>query len=504
VGFILESAGIGVWDMDYTNGKLQWSAALEAQYGLKPGTFEGTFRSFLDRVHPDDREATLATIEKTLAIGGEFTLTHRAVWPDGTVRWLSGPGCIHLGDDGKPVRATGISQDVTEKRALEAQYLQAQKMEAVGQLAGSVAHDFNNLLTVMLGFSDLLLDDLESEDQRGLIEEIQAAGKKASALTKQLLEFSRQGASAEPSVTDLNALLLELQPMLTRLLGKDVKLVLRPSTEPALLTVNRGHIEQIVMNLASNARDAMPLGGTFTIALTEVRVGEADSTASLRAGEYLCLAFRDTGTGVDPELIERIFDAHFTTKDPGKGTGLGLSATRGIVSQSGGDIRVVSAMGEGTTFVIRLPRIEPPEALVGTPQAAVASKGPVPIVLVVDDGKAMRMLVAEMLRLNGYEALVAGSAEEAMAVCDKTPHIDVLVTDVVMPGITGPELAQRMVALRPRLRVVFMSGYKEAPAVKKGVWGAGFLQKPFGAPDLLRKIEEQLNCRPERHQENGR
>ena len=272
--FALQSADVGIWDMDYTTGVLRWSEILEAQYGLQPGTFGGTFEAFVERIHPDDRESVLETLEKAMKSGADFSIQHRSIWPDGTVRWLSGAGRIHLGEHGEPVRGVGISLDVTERRTLEEQYQQAQKMEAIGRLAGGVAHDFNNLLTVILGYCELLLADLDPDDPRQAdIAEIQKAGARAAGLTRQLLAFSRKQI-IEPTLLDLNAVVADMRAMLGRLIGEDVKVVLGLRPELALVKADRGQVEQIVMNLAVNARDAMPNGGTLTIETANVELDE--------------------------------------------------------------------------------------------------------------------------------------------------------------------------------------------------------------------------------------
>ena len=256
--FALESANVGIWDMDYTTGVLRWSEIMEAHYGLQPGTFGGTFEAFIERVHPDDRASVRESVGKGVRAGADFTRENRSIWPDGTVRWLQGAGRIHLNAHGEPVRGVGISLDVTERRTLEEQYQQAQKMEAIGRLAGGVAHDFNNLLTVILGYCELLLADLDPDDPRQAdITEIQKAGASAAGLTRQLLAFSRKQI-IEPTLLDLNVVVADMRAMLGRLIGEDVKVVLGLRPELAPVKADRGQVEQIVMNLAVNARDAMP------------------------------------------------------------------------------------------------------------------------------------------------------------------------------------------------------------------------------------------------------
>ena len=289
--------------------------------------------------------------------GADFSMQNRAIWPDGTVRWLSGAGRIHLGEHGEPVRGVGISLDVTERRTLEEQYQQAQKMEAIGRLAGGVAHDFNNLLTVILGYCELLLADLDPDDPRQAdIAEIQKAGTSAAGLTRQLLAFSRKQI-IEPTLLDLNVVVADMRAMLGRLIGEDVKVVLGLRPELALVKADRGQVEQIVMNLAVNARDAMPRGGTLTIETANVELDEhyAKTHLAVKPGPYVVLTVTDTGTGMTPEVQARLFEPFFTTKELGKGTGLGLATVHGIVTRSGGSVNVYSEVGRGTSFKVYFP-----------------------------------------------------------------------------------------------------------------------------------------------------
>jgi two-component system cell cycle sensor histidine kinase/response regulator CckA len=495
--FALESANVGIWDMDYTTGALTWSETLESQYGLQPGTFGGTFEAFLPRIHPDDREAVVDTIGRAVQSGTDFTTEHRAVWPDGTVRWLSGAGRIYIGDQRKPVRGVGISLDVTERRGLAAQYQQAQKMEAIGQLAGGVAHDFNNLLTVILGNCELAMEDVGGDNPcRDTLTEIQTAGLSAAALTRQLLALSRKEIIA-PTLLDLNVVLADIRAMLRRLIREDVEVVLGLRPELAPVKADRGQMEQIILNLAVNARDAMPKGGTLTIEISNVELDDhyAKAHVGVTPGPYVALTVSDTGAGMTPEVQARLFEPFFTTKEVGKGTGLGLATVHGIVSQSGGSVRVTSQPGKGTAFQVYLPRADEAGLSADVPAPVARARAGGETVLLVEDADGLRVLATKLLERLGYAVLVAANADEALQVFEAHPSIDVLLTDVVMPGGSGPELTSRLVERRPGLQVIYMSGYTDETIVHHGVLepGIAFLQKPFSSETLGRKIREVLD-----------
>ena len=492
--FALQNAAVGIWDMDLTTGAIRWSEILESQYGLPPGTFGGSFDAFIDHVHPDDRESVREAMGKAMTSGADFSILNRSIWPDGTVRWLSGAGRIHLGDHGEPVRGVGISLDVTERRALEEQYQQAQKMEAIGRLAGGVAHDFNNILTVIVGHCELLLADLDRHDVRYAdIAEIQKAGARAAGLTRQLLAFSRKQI-IEPTVLDLNVVVAEMQAMLERLIGADVTIVLRLRPELAPVKADRGQMEQIILNLVVNARDAMPGGGTLTIetANVDLEAAAAKTRLSVEAGPHVALTVTDTGTGMTPEVQARLFEPFFTTKPVGKGTGLGLATVHGIVMRSGGSVSVSSAVDRGTSFTVYFPRADAGERVVEPPPAW--PRAATQTVLVVEDAGPLRAIARRLLQRQGYTVLVAANADEAVQLFERHATIDVLLTDVVMPGASGPELTRRLVEQRPALKVIYMSGYTETAIDQHGILNPGiaFLQKPFTSETLGRKIREVL------------
>ncbi|MEP6618909.1 MAG: PAS domain S-box protein [bacterium] len=496
IRFAMESANVGIWDADYATGIIQWSNVFEAQYGVAPGAFGSDFESLIARTHPDDRASLRDTIATAMKTGADFAVESRSVWPDGTIRILSSAGRIVLDFLGKPVRGIGISLDITERRSLEAQFQQAQKMEAVGRLAGGVAHDFNNLLTVILGFCELLQADLDANDpHRQDVAEIHRAGVTAAALTRQLLAFSRKQI-IEPTLLDLNEVIAAMRPMLGRLIGEDVavRVDLRPGL--GIVRADRAQLEQVIMNLSVNARDAMPKGGTLTIEAADVELDEdyARSHLGVKPGAYVMLTVSDTGSGMTPDVQARLFEPFFTTKEVGKGTGLGLATIHGIVARNGGSVHVYSELGVGTTFKVYFPRTITPERAADTPALIMQTHRGTPTVLLVEDEDGLRELARRMLERHGYRVLAAANADHAIRLFDVDDSIDILLTDVVMPGASGPELAARLVAQRPALKVIYMSGYTDDAIVQHGVLNPGIalLNKPFTSAALARKVRDAL------------
>jgi CheY-like chemotaxis protein len=380
---------------------------------------------------------------------------------------------------------------------LEAQLRQAQKMEAVGQLAGGIAHDFNNLLGVIIGWSEVFEERLSQSDPlRPKAEQIKKAGQRAAALTRQLLAFSRKQV-LEPKILDLNTVVTDTLKMLQRLIGDDIELATIPALELGRVKADQGQIGQVIMNLAVNARDAMPQGGKLTMTIANAEMDDVSIRQHPGAvpGSYVKLAVSDTGCGMDHETQARIFEPFFTTKELGKGTGLGLSTVYGIVKQSGGYISVYSELGRGTTFKIYLPRIEQ-----SVTQGAFSKniKEPVrgwEIILLVEDAPSLRELARELLEDNGYTVLEAGNGADAIQVAErygKTIHL--LLTDVVMPGMDGGKLAERMTHSHPGIKVLYMSGYTDDAIVHHGVLDSGvaLLQKPFTRESLTRKVRDVL------------
>jgi hypothetical protein len=392
-------------------------------------------------------------------------------------------------------------RDITEKVQLEAQLRQSQKMEAIGQLAGGVAHDFNNLLTIILGNSELLISQLPDNDSlQTKAEGIRKAGKQASSLTRQLLVFSRKQV-LKPKVMDLNIVVSEMEKMLRRLISEDIDLVFLPFQALGNIMADRGQIEQIIMNLAVNARDAMPHGGSLTIETANVVLDKkyVKRHIGTEPGPYAMLSVSDSGCGMDADVQSRIFEPFFTTKEEEKGTGLGLSTVYGIVKQSGGNIWVYSEPGHGTTFKIYLPTVEQDiESADGSPDSTESLLGS-ETVLLVEDNDELRNLICDVLQKKGHTVLDAPSAAEAIQICNSHKGaIDLLLTDVVMPGLSGRDLAKHLEPLRPEMKVLYMSGYTDDAIVRHGVLGAGmaFLQKPFTPDVLSRKVREVLGFHP--------
>jgi two-component system cell cycle sensor histidine kinase/response regulator CckA len=398
--------------------------------------------------------------------------------------------------DGRPGRLV-LAYDITERRMLEEQLRQSQKMEAIGMLAGGIAHDFNNLLTAISGYTELSLRKLKPDDPiRKNLEEVAKAGDRAAMLTHQLLAFSRKQV-LQPTVLDLNSVITELEKMLRRLIGDNIILESKPAEDLWLTKADAGQIDQIIMNLAINARDAMPHGGRLAIETRNIELDEnyAASHLDVTPGDYVMLAVSDTGVGMSPEVRDKVFDPFFTTKEAGKGTGLGLSTVYGIVQQSGGTIWVYSEPGYGTTFKIFLPRVVDDEDAIHRTEPKEIPNG-TETVLIAEDAEQVRMLTASVLELYGYNVIEASDGEEALRHCSEHGgSIDLLVTDVVMPGMSGTELAQQINRQCPDVKVLYISGYTDDTIVHRGVLepGTSFLQKPFTAEVLARKVRSVLD-----------
>lgn len=454
---------------------------------------------WLEHIHPDERgEVVACTHEGLFGPDGraisEFRFRHRS----GQYLWTRSEIQLIRDDVGVAVEAVGAWSDITDRKLLEDQFHQAQKMDAIGQLAGGVAHDFNNLLTIINGYSELLIDRFPLEDpSRGMVVEIYKAGERSAGLTRQLLAFSRQQVLA-PRILDLNEVVADTDKMLRRLIGEDVRLTTTLVSQPWPVRADAGQVEQILLNLAVNARDAMPTGGRLTI---ETRNVELDETYvrthnDVRAGPHVLLSVSDTGSGMSAEVKAKIFEPFFTTKEVGKGTGLGLATVYGIVKQSGGHVSVYSEIGVGTTFKVYLPRVEPETH--GSKSLSRIRKPPrgSETVLLAEDEAGVRTLTRQILIGCGYKVLEAHNGDDAVRLASECSEpIHLMLTDVVMPGMGGRFASEEVAKRHPSLRVLFMSGYTDDAIIRHGVLrdGVNFIQKPFSPVALAIKVREILD-----------
>jgi signal transduction histidine kinase/CheY-like chemotaxis protein len=498
------------------DGERFFASSVELTSGAKPVSVI-VLKSYNDALAYLEKQNQLLGGLGILAVlaGGVFVFVISDRFTRPLARLFEGVQALEKGDYSYPVAAKGsdevahltlafdrmrktLKSDETQKHQLEEQLRQAQKMEAVGRLAGGVAHDFNNLLTIIKGHGDLMLDKLQASDplQRNATQ-IEKAANRAASLTRQLLAFSRMQV-LEPKVLDLNVLVAEMCSLLKRLVREDISFTFRAGESLGRVKADPGQIEQVIMNLTVNACDAMPTGGKLVVETRNVCVDEAlaKTRPPLLPGDYMRLTVEDTGHGMDAATKERIFEPFFTTKEMGKGTGLGLATVYGVVKQSGGCIWVESERGEGTRFEVYLPVVQEEEMEAspeGTPKSAAQHSG---AVLIVEDEEAVRELAAEFMKSAGYKVLTACDGKEALAVAKRAGRIRVLLTDIVMPNMRGPELAKVLKASRKDLKVIYMSGYLE---FNKGddefLEGSYFLQKPFSRDSLVSKVDESLKCK---------
>jgi PAS domain S-box-containing protein len=475
-----------------------WSDEEYRIYGIDPANGSPPYETMLEHhIHPDDAELLDRTFREAFAKRGVYELEHRIVRPDGSVRFVHDIAHPYFDNDGKLCKYIGTTHDVTERRELEAQLLQAQKMESIGQLAGGIAHDFNNLLIPIMCNAELAKLGLPPEDERNQhLDEVIEAATRAASLTHQILAFSRKQI-LQPRVLDLNEIVVKFEAMTRRIIGEDVEL--RTFLEPTLHRVNvdRGQVEQILLNLVINARDAMPGGGQLTLETANVYLDEAYLARRKGAhapGHYAMLAVSDSGCGMDAATQKRIFEPFFTTKLQGRGTGLGLATVFGIVNQHQGSIWVYSEIDKGTTFKIYLPRAHGGVRSIETVASEVTDRA-TGTVLVVEDEDMVRKIVCETLEASGYQVIEARVPDEAVRLMT-TFHgpIDLLLTDVVMPGMNGRQLYKTLAAIHPRLRVLYTSGYTDNVIVHHGVLDAGlhFVQKPFTLQTLRQKVRQCL------------
>jgi two-component system, cell cycle sensor histidine kinase and response regulator CckA len=491
-------AQVGSWVSGVGEGApLEWSKETYRIFGLEEGSFDGRLESFFALIHPDDVAEVRQAAALALVGQAPYNIDHRILRPDGSVRWVHEQAEFQRAPDGRPLRMFGTVQDITDRKLLEDRVRQFQKIEAIGRLAGGVAHDFNNLLGVISGFTDLLARDLEP-GHRGWrrLEQIRKATDRAAALTRQLLAFSRRQV-LQPRVLDLNTLVTEVQEMLKRVIGEHIAIVPVLSPQVGRVKADPGQLEQVIVNLAVNARDAMPGGGKLIL---ETDGAVFDDTfvrnhAGAQPGPYVVLSVSDNGHGMDAEVLSHVFEPFFTTKEAGKGTGLGLATVYGIVKQSGGYITVYSELGRGTTVKVYLPRVEEDPQPLEAAEAGPPPTGSETILLLEDEG-SLREIIREVLEEAGYRVLTAADSREALPLARAHGGpIHILVTDVVMPGLGGREIAEALARERPSTRVLYISGYTDEAIGHHNVLDPGvhFLQKPFSTLALLRKVREVLD-----------
>lgn len=499
---------IGNWEIEFLHGDSRgstpvevwtWSDEVYRICGLSESRPEPSDAMFFSLVHPDDRDRVRATAERSLAAGEDYICDHRIVLADGSMKYLREHAAIEFEPSGQPRRMLGTVQDMTEFHLLEEQFLQAQRLESIARLAGGVAHDFNNLLTIINGYAELAAGVLKKGDPLYRhISEIRVAGQRAADLTDRLLAFSSKQVIS-PKLIDLNEALANMTTILRRLIGEDISLRSHLQEKALTVCLDRNQLDQIVLNLAVNARDAMPDGGVLSISTTVVEILEKDvwRYPKLRKGRHVVLAVEDTGCGMTEHVKRNLFQPFFSTKEQGRGTGLGLASVYGIVSQSGGAIQVESELGRGSTFSIYLPFVTADSDLdVGSSPDGSAASGGNEVLLLVEDQHDLLTIESVVLRQQGYHVIEAADGVEAIQKCmQHEGTIDLLLTDVVMPGMTGPELAERIRGLIPGIRTLFCSGYSRDLVASRGVLleGTNYLSKPF-SPDLLaRKVREVLD-----------
>jgi len=475
------------------------SPQIEALLGYRPDEWIASPGLWFSRLHPDDAQMALAEELRCIRERDQFSLEYRFLTREGRTVWVRDDAVFIPADDGGPDRLQGVMFDVTERRLLSEQLVQAQKVEAIGQLAGGIAHDFNNLLTAITGYAELLLHRLGDNHRYAReLTEILRASERATRVTGKLLAFSRRQ-PLDPSNLNLNSLLIDLDGLLRRLIGERIQLELSLASGPILVRAEPTQLEQVVMNLVVNARDAMPDGGLVRIAtaLRRIEAAGRGAVAGLRAGDYVELSVLDTGSGMDAETRRRLFEPFFTTKPVGQGTGLGLAMAYGIVQQSGGTIQVESEPGKGSTFRVFLPLSGAQREVVAGRPGALSLPGGRERVLLVEDDPAVRDFAISLLVDLGYQVTAASDGIEARAIVDREglDGFELLLTDVVMPRLGGTELARELRARKPELAVLFVSGYARNDSEIAALLGPRclYLQKPFAPAALAAALRRLLD-----------
>lgn len=485
---------IGLWDWDVAANTVTWSDESYRQFGFMRDAFSGRVEEAVTRIHPEDLPGVADAIRSVLAGATEYSARYRLARPDGSICWIDAYGVMVR--NGSP-HMSGVGIDITERRTLEEKFSQAQKMEAVGLLTSGISHDFNNLLSIILGNSDLLLATTQSNVQRRYSKEIQRAGRRGAQLTKQLSAFGRTQVLC-PAVLDLNSIVRDLGKILQRMIGDDVQIMTDLETDLGGIRDDRGQVEHVLMNLATNARDAMPNGGQFTIRTRNAELGLQDvgRYGDVIPGKYIRLSVSDTGVGMKENVQARVFEPFFTTKPLGRGTGLGLATVFGTVKHSGGYIWVSSKPSSGTTFEIYLPRINeiaPP--LLSEPEARRGSPRGTETILLLEDEEALRLVLCEFLSAAGYNVLQAAGGEEAIHLAAQYHRpIPLMISDIVLPEMDGPSVVAKVHRIHPETEFLYVSGYAEVPGVQDlASHGAALMQKPFSRRDLLEKVYDLLH-----------
>jgi PAS domain S-box-containing protein len=498
----LSAARMGAWHYDLSTGALSWDENLKQLHGLEPQVSIPNRDDFLQRVHQDDRAYVQESLARALSGSGRLECEYRIVLPTGKVRWMAELGrVVRDGPAGTPLYVTGFSMDVTDRKTMEERLRQAQRMDSVGQLAGGIAHEANNMMSVVLGCADYVLQRADLPDPvRQDVDQIWRAAKRTAGITQQLLAFSRRQ-MLQPQVLDLNATVTSLESILTRALGESRAVRMHLSPTLGLIRADPGQLEQVLLNLTLNARDAMGDGGRLTIETMNVVLDEAYAATkpveALEPGEYAALVVTDTGHGMDQATLSRVFEPFFTTKVVGQGTGLGLSTVYGIVKQSGGFVWAYSEPGLGTTFKLYFPIVSSVALTPSESQPAPAGRVE-EVVVIAEDEPMVRDIMARTLRECGYTVLEAADGRQALTMLEtETRPISLIVADVVMPDMGGQEMATRLVERLPGVPVLFTSGYTGLDVVSRGLLEPGreFLQKPLAPETLARKVREMVDAR---------
>jgi two-component system, cell cycle sensor histidine kinase and response regulator CckA len=495
-----EAAGLGTWEHDLVSGELRWDARARGLFGLAVAE-DPLGARWADVIHPDDLASTEELQDRALAERKPFSAEYRVLWPDGTTHWVAavGRGVIDPAT-GRPLWMRGILLDITDRKQTEERLQEVLRLEAIGRLAGGIAHDLNNMLTAIVGFSDLVAQGMEPLDaRRADVEQIVRAAGRAAGLTRQLLAFARREI-IQPRRLDLNAVIRGAEGILRPVLGENVELVVQLAPAGGVIYADPARVEQILMNLVLNARDAMPQGGRVTV---ETSVVSEEAAATRRraagdtpaAGRYVRLSVSDMGHGMDAATLQRMWEPFFTTKAVGHGTGLGLSMVYGSVKQSEGFVWADSTIGKGTVIEVYWPEIQAEPEQLSEAGGISTLKGGTETILIAEDDLTLRSLSVRTLAGLGYRCLAVGSGEEVLALLDGGETVDLVITDVVMPGMSGGGLGERLARDRPGLPVLFISGFAGEDVIRRGLLEAGrpFLQKPFALVDLARKVREVLD-----------